>query len=45
MDFQRPTVSHHEDIFVEYDVDKYKDITKTRWNLYKNEPIQNASEL
>ena len=45
MDFQRPTVSHHEDIFVEYDVDKYKDVTKTRWNLYKNEPIQNGSEL
>lgn len=45
MDFQRPTVSHHEDIFVEYDADKYKEVTKTRWNLYKNEPIQNASEL
>lgn len=45
MDFQRPTVSHHEDIFVKYDVDKYKEVTKTRWNLYKNEPIQNASEL
>ena len=35
MDFQRPTVSHHEDIFVEYDADKYKEVTKTRWNLYR----------
>lgn len=45
MDFSRKTVAHHEDIYVEYDIAKYKEITKTRWNPYKNEPIVNAAEL
>lgn len=45
MDFKRQTVSHHEDINVEYDVTKYKEVGRTRWNPYKNEPIVNASEL
>ena len=45
MDFQRKTVSHHEDVFVKYDISKYKDLGRTRWNPYKNEPIANAAEL
>lgn len=45
MDFQRQTVSHHEDVYVSYDVEKYKDASRTRWNPYKNEPIMNAGEL
>ena len=45
MDFSRKTVPHHEDIFVRYDVSKYKDATRTRWDPYKNEPIQQASGL
>ncbi len=45
MDFQRKTTAHHEDIYVRYDVSKYKDVLRTRWNPYKNEPIQNASNL
>lgn len=45
MDFARKTVAHHEDIYVKYDISKYKEIGKTRWNPYKNEPIVNASEL
>lgn len=45
MDFSRKTVAHHEDVYVEYDVAKYKELTKTRWNPYKNEPIVNAAEL
>lgn len=45
MDFNRETVSHHEDIFAKYDIAKYKDVGKTRWNPYKNEPITNAAEL
>ena len=45
MDFERPTVSHHEDVFVRYDVALYKDVTKDRWNPYTNEPIVNASGL
>ena len=30
MDFKRSTVPHHSDIFVSYDVQRYKDILKTR---------------
>ena len=45
MDFKRETVSHHEDIYVGYDAIKYKEVTKNRWDPYKNEPIQNASGL
>lgn len=45
MDFERQTVSHHEDIFVQYDIPTYKDVGKLRWNPFKNEPILNASEL
>lgn len=45
MDFKRTTVSHHEDVFVKYNVEKYKDVGRTRWNPYKDEPIVNAGEL
>lgn len=45
MDFDRKTIAHHEDIFVGYDMLKYKNVMKKRWDIYKNEPIQNASGL
>lgn len=45
MNFTRHTVSHHEDIYVRYDIDKYKDAGKNRWDPYKNEPIKDASGL
>ena len=45
MDFERKTISHHEDIYVDYDIRKYKDTIKNRWDPYKNEPIQQASGL
>lgn len=45
MKFARKTTSHHVDIPVEYDVQMYKGIYKTRWNPYTNEPIKQASEL
>lgn len=45
MDFKRPTVAHHEDIYVNYDICLYKDVTKTRWNPYTDAPIVNAAEL
>ena len=45
MEFNRPTVSHHEDVFVEYDRWTYKEVGKTRWNPFENSPIVNASEL
>lgn len=45
MDFKRETCSHHEDVYVQYDISKYKDVSRKRWNPYKNEPIATASEL
>ena len=38
-------VTHHEDLWCEYDREKYKTIGRTRWDPYKNEPIQNASGI
>lgn len=45
MDFERHTVSHHEDIYCDYDISEYKDIMKNRWNNYEGRPVQNAAEL
>jgi hypothetical protein len=45
MDFKRQTVAHHEDIYVDYCSDQYKNIIRDRWNIFENKPIKNASEL
>lgn len=45
MDFERHTEAHHEDIFVGYDIAKYKDAIRNRWDPFKNEPIEQASAL
>lgn len=45
MNFKRQTISHHEDIYVKYDVKTYKKINKERWDIWKDEPIINASGL
>lgn len=45
MDFERKTVSHHEDVNCEYDIYAYKSMIKNRWNPWTNAPIVNAAEL
>ncbi len=45
MDFNRQTVAHHENIYVPYSIEKYKDVGRSRWDPYKNEPIVNAASL
>lgn len=45
MDFKRQTVSHHEDIWVDYNLTKYKEAGKLRWDPYKDEPIRDAGSL
>ena len=45
MDVEKHTTPHHEDVYVKYDVAKYKDVFRNRWDPYKNEPIQQASGL
>lgn len=45
MDFQRTAVSHHEDVIVPYSVDRYKEITKRRWNIWVDRPIDGPGEF
>jgi hypothetical protein len=42
MEFRREAVSHHKDVYISYDSEKYKEVCKTRWDPFKDEPIQNA---
>ena len=44
MTVKREVVKHNITIPVSYDKEKYKVIVKDRWDIYKEEPIQNASE-
>ena len=41
----RNTVRHEETVWCEYDLPRYKNAAKTRWNPYTDEPMQNAAEL
>lgn len=45
MDFKRQTVSHHEDVYVSYNKGTYRDITRNRWDIWNNKPLENASEF
>lgn len=45
MKFSKNTKQHHIDIPTQYDREKTKLVMKTRWNPYKEEPIQDASSL
>ena len=45
MDFERKTVQHHEDIYCTYSLKDYKRIIKDRWDIYKDEPFQNAGAM
>lgn len=45
MDFKRKTVSHHEEVYVPYDTALYKQVTRTRWDIRNDKPIENASEF
>ena len=44
MKFKRKTIPHHEYVTCDYDVSEYRYIKQNRWNIYKNKPIENASE-
>lgn len=45
MDFKRETIQHHEDVYVKFDMNLYKDVMKRRWDIWNDEPITNASGL
>jgi hypothetical protein len=41
---EKPAESHHEFINVNYDKTAYLRMTKDRWNIWEDRPIENASE-
>lgn len=45
MDFVRSTVSHHEDVWVQYDHMQYRFVSKERKHPETLKPIKNASEF
>ena len=45
MDFDRHTTQIHEDIYCQYDMMKYREAMRKRWDPYKEEPINQASSL
>ena len=45
MKFERETIQHHYDIYVDYDNKLYKDVMKRRWDIWNDEPITNAGGL
>ena len=45
LDCSKSTITHHNDVVVQYDKRMYMDVIKSRWNPFKDEPIVNASEF
>lgn len=45
MNYKHEINTHHEDIYCRYDISKYKDVQRNRWDIYKNEPITDAAGL
>lgn len=45
MDFDRHTTQIHEDIYCDYDIQKYRETMRKRWDPYKEEPVTQASSL
>lgn len=45
MNYRHDIQKHNEDIYCTYDIKKYKYVIKNRWNIFKEEPIQDAGGL
>ena len=45
MEFERHTTQIHEDVYCDYDMKKYRDVMRRRWDIYKDEPITQAAGL
>lgn len=45
MNYKHEIRTHHIDVSCTYDIRKYKEVMKNRWNPYKEEPIQDAGGL
>ena len=45
MDFQKKTVPHHITVWCDYDKVDYKKVWIDRWDIYKDQPIDNPPQL
>ena len=45
MSYKKSTTPHDEEILVNYDKEKYDIINKDRWNIFKQKPIKDITEL
>lgn len=45
MNYHHDINVHHEDVYCTYDISIYKRVMKDRWDVYKEEPITQASGL
>lgn len=45
MNYTRNRKLTKKNIYLDYNKDEYEKVFKLRWNIYKNEPIKNASEF
>lgn len=45
MHFDKATVQHHDYIICDYDLSEWEIVFKSRWDIYKNKPIRDISQL
>ena len=45
MNYRHDIQKHNEDVYCTYDIKKYKYVIKNRWNIFKEEPVQDAGGL
>lgn len=45
MNYRHVIQKYNEDVYCTYDIKKYKYVIKNRWNIFKEEPIQDAGGL
>lgn len=45
MEYEKPTISHNVSIITNYDRTLYNIVRVKRWNIYKDEPIQEISQV
>lgn len=45
MEYKKEAIQHHEWIQVGYDDSVYDSVAKNRWDIYNQEPIENASQM
>lgn len=45
MNYSHDIRKHHEDVYCSYDIAKYRDVMRKRWDPFKDQPIQDAGGL